>query len=124
MKSYGSWSTICFLALLVTNVEAGQSPRDFSGDAMQRYESRMPSSPMIRFPGLLGTSYWPFVPYPPAPSMTFVNVVVDIPDTTPAPPPKPPASPRFWFAHCGGFVGMDINATTNLMEEEQKSCQK
>jgi hypothetical protein len=79
---------------------------------------------MIRFPGILGTSYWPFVAYPPAPSMTIVNVVVDIPDTTPEPAPKPPASPRFWFAHCGGFVGMDVNATTNLIEEEHKSCQK
>lgn len=127
MKAYGSLATILFLALalFVTNAEAGRSPRDSSGDAMQQYDSRMPSSPMTRIPSILGTSYWPFVPYPPAPSMTIVNIEVEMPEASPPPsPPKPPAPSKFWFAHCGGFVGMDVDSRTNLMEEEGKSCQK
>ena len=92
---------------------------------MQRYDSLMPPSPMIRFPSLLGTSYWPFVPYLPAPSVTFQNIVVEMPEATPPPsPPKAPAPSKFWFAHCGGFVGMDVDSRTNLMEEEGKPCQK
>jgi hypothetical protein len=123
MKAYGSSATVLFLALLVTNAEAGQYPRDFSGDAMQQYNSRMPSSPMTRFPALLGTSYWPFVPYLPAPSMTIVNIAVEVPDASPPPSPqKPPAASKFWFARCGVFIGMDVDSTTNLMEEEGKPC--
>ena len=124
MKTFASWATVFFL-LLVTNAEAARYPRDFSGDAMQRFDSQMPSSPMLRFPGMLGTSYWPFVPYLPAPSMTFANIVLEFPEAPPPPlPPKLPPPPRFWFAHCGVFVGMDVTSTTNLMEEEGKPCQK
>lgn len=122
VKIYAPWATVFFL-LLVTNAEA--YPRDFSGDAMQRFNSQMPSSPMLRFPAILGTSYWPFVPYLPAPSMTFANIVVESPEPAPPPPvPKPPAPARFWFSHCGEFVGIDVTSTTNLMEEERKPCQK
>lgn len=123
MKAYGSSATVLFLALLVTTAEAGQYPRDFSGDAMQQYNSRMPSSPMMRFPALLGTSYWPFVPYLPAPSMTIMNIAVEVPEaSSPTSPPKPPAPSKFWFARCGVFIGMDVDSTTNLMEEEGKPC--
>jgi hypothetical protein len=123
MKAYGSLATVFFLAVLVTNAEAARYPRDFSGDAMQGYNSRMPSSPMTRFPALLGTSYWPFVPYLPAPSMTITNIVVEVPEAAPPPSPaKPPAASKFWFARCGVFIGMDVGSTTNLMEEEGKPC--
>jgi len=124
MKTFTPWATVFFL-LLVTNAEAARYPRDSSGDPMQRFDSQMLSSPMLRFPAILGTSYWPFVPYLPAPSMTFANIVFETPEPAPPPPvPKPPASARFWFSHCGVFVGMDVTSTTNLMEEEQKPCQK
>jgi len=57
--------------------------------------------------------------------MTFTNIVYESPEPAPPPPvSKPPASARFWFFHCGVFVGMDVTPTTNLMEEEQKPCQK
>ena len=124
MKTFAPWATVFFL-LLVTNAEAGRYPRDSSGDPMQRFDSQMLSSPMLRFPAILGTSYWPFVPYLPAPSMTFTNIVLELPEAAPPLPPlKPPAPARFWFSHCGVFVGMDVTSATNLMEEERKPCQK
>jgi hypothetical protein len=125
MKAYGSWAAVLIFLLFVTHAEAGRYPRDSSGDPMQRFDSQMLSSPMLRFPAILGTSYWPFVPYLPAPSMTFQNILLEIPEASPPPPPsKPPAAARFWFARCGVFVGMDVSSTTNLMEEEEKPCQK
>ena len=52
---------------------------------MQQYDSHLPSSPMNRFPSLLGLSYWPFIPYPPAPSMPLFNIVIE-PQGEPAVP--------------------------------------
>lgn len=124
MKTTVVWATVSFL-LLVAQAEAARYPRDSSGDAMQRFDSQMLSSPMLRFPAILGTSSWPFVPYLPAPSITFSNIVLEMPEAAPPPPaPKPQAPARFWFSHCGVFVGIDVNSTTNLMEEERKPCQK
>ena len=101
---------------------AGRFPRDFSGDAMQQYDSRLPSSPMVRFPGLLGLSFWPFIPYPPAPFRPLFNIVIESPAEPPVPiPAKPPAPAKFWIARCGTFVEIDV-ATTNLLEEEGKDC--
>jgi len=57
--------------------------------------------------------------------MTFTNIVFETPEPAPSPPvEKPPAPARFWFSHCGVFIGMEVSSTTNLMEEEQKPCQK
>ena len=116
-------STAVLLVLFGTDVEAGRRLHDFSGDAMQRYDSRMMSSPVMRFPGLFGISLWPYIVYPPAPSLTIVNVQVKIHelDQRPAPTSSPPSS-KFWIARCGVFVELEVSSTMNLMEEERKPC--
>ncbi len=117
-------SAAVLLVLLATEVEAVRRLRDFSGDAMQRYDSRMMSSPVMRFPGLFGISLWPYIIYPPAPSMTIVNVQIQIPelDQRPTPASTPPARPKFWIARCGVFVELEVSSTMSLMEEERKPC--
>ena len=119
-----SVSTVVLFALLGTEAEAGGTLRDFSGDAMQRYDSRMMASPLMRFPGLFGISLWPYIAYPPAPSITIVNVQIQLPELNqpPTPPPPPPARPKFWTARCGVFVELEVSSTMNLMEEERKPC--
>ena len=114
-------STVILLALLGAEAEAGRSLRDFSGDAMQRYDSRMMSSPVMHFPGIFGISLGPYIAYPSTPSMTIVNVLVQIPelDQRPTPPPTPPARPKFWTAWCGVFVELEVSSTMNRMEEER-----
>jgi hypothetical protein len=123
MRQYWLALSVCSLWLLATqNATAGRFPRDVSGDAMQQYDSRLLSSPMIRFPSLLGLSYWPFVPYPPAPSMPVFNIVIESSVEPSAPPPaKLPAPAKFWIARCGTIVEIDV-AKTNLLEEEGKDC--
>jgi hypothetical protein len=111
--------------LFVADGEAGTIVRDFSGDAMQSHDSRMMSSPLQRIPPVLGLSLWPFISYLPAPSLTVVNVQINLPPpapTTPIPPPSPPARSKFWINRCGSFVEIEVSPTTNLMEEEQDSC--
>lgn len=117
-------SMLVLLTLYGTNAEASRMLRDSSGDPMQRFNSRMMSSPVMRFPGLFGISLWPYIAYPPAPSMTIVNIQIHMPgsDQPPAPPPTPPAHPKFWTARCGVFVELDVSSTMNLMEEERKPC--
>ena len=117
-------STIVLLTLYGTNAEASRMLRDSSGDPMQRFNSRMMSSPVMHFPGIFGISLWPYIAYPPAPSMTIVNIQIQMPgsDQLPAPPPTPPAHPKFWTARCGVFVELDVSSTMNLMEEERKPC--
>lgn len=118
-----AWTPIVLLVLFCTDVEAGRRLHDFSGDAMQRYDSRMMSSPVMRFPGLFGISLWPYIVYPPAPSLTIVNVHVKIPELDPRPAPtSSPASSKFWIARCGVFVELELSSTMNLMEEERKPC--
>jgi hypothetical protein len=118
-----------FIAVLLllcdANGEAGTIVRDFSGDAMQRYDSRMMNSPLQRISPVLGLSYWPFISYPPAPSLTVVNIQINMPTSpsaTPILPARPTASPKFWVNRCGVFVEIEVSPTTNLMEEEQTSC--
>jgi hypothetical protein len=54
---FSAWIfTVLLLVLLGTDVEASGRLRDVSGDPMQSYNSRMMSSPMMRFPGLFGIS--------------------------------------------------------------------
>ena len=116
-------SIIAFLGFLATDALSGQYPRDFSGDAMQRHESRLPSSPMLRFPAILGLSYWPFINYPPAPSMPVFNIVVELPDETNQPAPtRPPASAKFWIARCGTFVEIDATKADLIQEENRTDC--
>lgn len=117
-------STVLLLASLGTEAEAGRILRESSGDAMQRHNSRMMSSPVMRFPGLFGMSLWPYIAYPPAPSVTIVNLQIQLPELNqrPAPPPTPPAHPKFWTARCGVFVELEVGPTMNLMEEERKPC--
>lgn len=122
---YTSWAVlVLFIFLFCTNVEAGRTARDSSGDPMQRHNSHMMPSPMIRFPAVLGVSQWPYINYPPAPSMTIVNVKVDIPEVEqPASTASsPPASPKFWIARCGGFIELEATSTMSVIEEEAKPC--
>jgi|SRR5580765_3231394 hypothetical protein len=125
----GLWvlaSTLVLLALLGTEAEAGRTFRESSGDAMQRFDSRMMVSPVMRFHGLSGLSLWPYIAYTPTPSMTIVNVQIQIPevDQRPTPPPAPPARSKFWTARCGVFVELEVSSTMNLMEEETKPCSR
>jgi hypothetical protein len=125
----GLWvsaSSLVLLALLATEAEAGRTLGESSGDAMQRFDSRMMASPVMRFPGLFGQSLWPYIAYPPAPSMTIVNIQIQIPELNqpPPPPPTPPARPKFWTARCGVFVELEVSSTMNLMEEEAKPCSR
>jgi hypothetical protein len=116
-------SVIGVLGLLATDAIAGQYRRDSSGDAMQRHESRLPSSPMLRFPSILGLTYWPFIAYPPAPSKPVFNIIVQLPDRTEPPAPaKAPASAKFWIARCGSFVEIDATKENLIQEEERKDC--
>ncbi|MDI3466212.1 MAG: hypothetical protein OJF50_005033 [Nitrospira sp.] len=118
-----------FIAILLllcdAHGEAGTIVRDFSGDAMQRYDSRMMNSPLQRISPVLGLSFWPFIPYLPAPSLTVVNVQINLPvspSPSPIPPASPPARPKFWINRCGIFVEIEVGPATNLMEEEQTLC--
>ena len=117
-----------FIAVLLllcdANGEAGTLVRDFSGDAMQRHNSLMMPSPMIRFPAVLGVSQWPYINYPPAPSMTIVNVKLDIPEVEQpaASMSTPRVHPKFWIARCGGFIEIEATSTTSVLEEERKPC--
>jgi hypothetical protein len=115
--------TVVFL--FVADGEAGTIVRDFSGDAMQSHDSRMMNSPLQRIPPVLGLSFWPFISYLPAPSLTIVNVQINLPESvspSPIPPRVAPARPKFWINRCGSFVEIEVSPTTNLMEEEQHSC--
>lgn len=110
---------------LFSVAQAGQLPRDFSGDAMQRHDSRMMASPLNRIPSLLGMTFWPFNPYYYAPpSLTVVNVDIHLPAITPSTPPASTAqtSPKFWTNHCGRFIEVEMSSATNLIETEQKPC--
>jgi hypothetical protein len=113
----GWWVTVVLLALLGTEAEAGGTVGGSSGGAMPRFDSRMMASPAMRFPGL---SLWPYIAYPPAPSMANVNVEIQLPEVDP--PPTPPARSKFWTARCGVFVELEVSSTMNLMEEERKPC--
>ena len=123
MKRMWVWAAILILGYTVANPAiASQYPRDFSGDAMQRHDSRLPSSPMLRFPSVLGLTYWPFIAYPPAPVTEVFNFMIGpLEEPAPAVQNKPPASSKFWIARCGSFVEIDVTKT-NLIEEEQKAC--
>ena len=123
---YISWAFVVLsIFILGSNVEAGRTSRDFSGDAMQRHNSQMMASPMIRFPAVLGISPWPYINYPPSPSMTIVNVQVDIPDREEQPvstTSKPPARPKFWIVRCGGVIELEATSTMRVIDEERKPC--
>jgi hypothetical protein len=91
---------------------------------MQRHDSRLPSSPMIRFPDTLGMRLWPFLTYPSERTTSvFNNFIIEMPEmSTPSPPlQREPAPAKFWIARCGGFVEIDV-AKSNLLEEERKAC--
>ena len=118
-----AFTTVTFL--FVADGEAGTTERDFSGDAMQSHDSRMMNSPLQRIPPVLGLSYWPFISYLPAPSLTVVNVQINLPALVPPSPLPPPAAPprsKFWINRCGSFVEIEVSPTTNLMEEELAPC--
>jgi len=105
--------------------EAGAIVRDFSGDAMQRHDSRMMVSPLHHIPSVLGLSFWPFIPYLPAPSLTVVNVQINFPALdlpSPIPPPASTARPKFWINRCGTFVEIEVSPEMNLMEAEKTPC--
>ena len=117
------FTTVTFL--FVADGKAGTIVRDFSGDAMQSHDSRMMNSPLQRIPPVLGLSFWPFISYLPAPSLTVVNVQINLPtlaSPSPLPPPPPPARSKFWINRCGSFVEIEASPATNLMEEEQTPC--
>lgn len=110
--------------LTASEGKGGTLVRDFSGDAMQNHNSHMMDSPLQRIPPVLGLSFWPFISYLPAPSLTVVNVEVIFP-TVVAPtslsPPKVVPS-KFWTNRCGVFVEIEVNSDKNLLEEERTSC--
>jgi len=99
-------STVVLPALLGTEAEAGRTLREFSGDAMQRHDSRMMASPVMRYPGLFGISLWPYVAYPPAPSMTIVNVQIQLPELNQPPPPPPTSRARGVRRGARWFLGL------------------
>ena len=117
MKAYRLWAG-CILAMVTTAGATGYSD-DLSGVRMQRYDAL---NEMGQFPGRLTN---PQLSYLPPRSLIFVNVL-RIPEAPPDLPlsPKPSAAPRFWIAHCGGFVEINLASTANLIEEEQRACQK
>jgi len=116
--------TLVFYSLLGTDATASRLIRDASGDAMQRYDSRMMASPLTNFSSRFGIYGWPFIYYPPALPMTIVNIQIQIPELNhpPTPPPTSPARPKFWTARCGVFIELEVSSTMNLMEEEAKPC--
>lgn len=127
MKFYRCVLAFISISLLLCGAsgEAGTIVRDFSGDAMQSHDSRMMNSPLQRIPPMLGLSFWPFTAYLPAPSLTVVNIQINLPELAPPssiPPPVAPARPKFWTNRCGSFVEIEVSAATNLIEEEQNSC--
>ena len=126
MKAAGKGFVVMvgLVALLGAEAEAGRMLHDFSGDAMQRYDSRMMNSPMWNFPGPFGISLWPYIAYPPTPSMTIVNVQIQLPELNQPPTPQstPLGRPKFWIARCGSFAELELSSTTSLMEEETKPC--
>ncbi|MDK2743509.1 MAG: hypothetical protein NDI90_11385 [Nitrospira sp. BO4] len=120
---------MCVLATAVFlysgDSQGGTIVRDFSGDAMQGHDSRMMNSPLQRIPPLLGLSFWPYISYLPAPSLTVVNVQINLPAVgppSPIPPPSRQARPKFWINRCGTFVEIEVTQATNVMEEEQDTC--
>jgi hypothetical protein len=119
---------ITFSFIFGAEVQAGSTVRDFSGDAMQSYDSRMMNSPLQRIPPVLGLSFWPFVSYLPVPSLTVVNVQINLPaalfSPPTVPPPAAPARSKFWIHRCGSFVEVQISSTTNMMDEEQSPCSR
>jgi len=116
--------TLVFYSLLGTDATASRLIRDASGDAMQRYDSRMMASPLTNFSSRFGIYGWPFIYYPPALPMTIVNIQIQIPELNhpPTPLPTSPARPKFWTARCGVFIELEVSSTMNLMEEEAKPC--
>jgi hypothetical protein len=119
---------VSLTALLCTEAASARMLRDYSGDAMQRHDSRMMESPLNRIPSLLGMSLWPFNPYFYAPpSLTVVNVTVNLPATEPGTPPasaaRTSASPKFWTNHCDRFIEVEVSSATNLMEVEEEPCE-
>jgi hypothetical protein len=122
-----AFAAAVFLLGVSLEGEAGTIVRDFSGDAMQSHDSRMMASPLQRIPSVLGLSFWPFISYLPAPSLTVVNVQINLPalvSLSPIPPPAAPARPKFWINRCGTFVEIEVSPATNLMEEEQNPCSR
>ena len=128
-------TTAVLFALFGTEAEAGRTLRDFSGDAMQRFDSRMMASPVMRFPGLFGLSLWPYISYP-SPGAGWSppgggarwpgGRRCELPTAggQRPPPPTPRARPKFWTALCGVFVELEVSSTMNLMEEERKPCSR
>ena len=64
--------------LFVADGEAGTIVRDFSGDAMQRHDSRMMSSPLQRIPDT-GIVVLAVHTLPSGPSLTVVNIQINLP---------------------------------------------
>lgn len=112
--------------VLCTEAPATGILRDFSGDPMQRYESRMPDAYVGRMPSAGGISFWPLNPYYYAPpSFTVVNVEILLAPNQPSessPPPAHPVHPKIWTNRCGTFVELNVTPTSSLIEEEQKPC--
>lgn len=112
-------------AFIASEAQAVRMLRDFSGDAMQLHDSRMMASPLQRIPPLLGLSFWPFIPYLPAPSLTVVTIQINVPEAasaSPMPPSAPPARAKFWTNRCGIFVEIEAGSATGVMEVEARPC--
>ena len=118
MKAIGRGLAVIVLLVPLLGAEA---EADFSGDAMQRYDSRMMDSPMARFPDQI--YLWPRITYPLAPSMASVIVQIHpLVLKQPTTPLTPTIRPKFWSARCGAFVELEVSSVMSLMEEETKPC--
>ncbi len=127
MKLFWTALTILFLLALPTErAEAVTYPQDASGTPMQRFDSRMPDSPVADFPGLLGSSYWPYLSSPIrplSPPVTIMNVLIEAPEASlPPVQSKAPGSAKFWTARCGTYVQVDMDSVRDMTEEEGKPC--
>lgn len=116
--------TVILLALMSTAAEASSMFGDSSGNAMQRYDSHMMSSPMTHFRGMFTRSFWPYISYSQPPTFMIVKIqdqILEL-DLRPMPPPAASITPKFWTARCGVFVELEVSPKMNLMEEERRSC--
>ena len=112
---------VVLVALLGAEAEAGRMLRDFSGDAMQSYDSRMMDSPLTSFTDQI--SLWPRIAYHLAPLITSMLVQIQPPVLNhPPTPPTTATRPKFWSARCGVFVELEVSSAMSLMEEETKPC--
>ncbi|HEU4683667.1 MAG TPA: hypothetical protein VFS39_04125 [Nitrospira sp.] len=114
------------LASLGSEVHASRIVRDFSGDAMQRYDSRMLGSPLTAIPTLLGTSIWPLAPFfmPNVSTVLHIHLELQAPEPAGVQKAALASRPKFWIFRCDHLIELSSDQTGSVMEEEAKPCEK